>query len=156
MSPVKPIPEGYPQVTPYLCVDGAADAIEFYKQVFAANERMRMAEPSGRVGHAELEIGDAVVMLSDPYPEMNVVDPKKLGGSPVTLSIYVNDVDATFKKALGKGATQLRAPENQFYGDRSGQFADPWGHKWSVATHIEDVSPDEMQRRAAAAMSSGA
>jgi PhnB protein len=155
MSPVKPVPDGYQRVTPYLCVDGAADAIEFYKEVFDANERMRMAEPSGRVGHAELELGDSVVMLSDAYPEMNVIDPKKLGGSPVTISVYVNDVDATFKKALDKGATQTRPPENKFYGDRSGQFTDPWGHNWSVATHVEDVPPDEMQRRAAAATSGG-
>jgi PhnB protein len=156
MSPVKPIPDGYQRVSPYLCVDGAANAIEFYKQVFDANERMRMADPAGRIGHAELQIGDSVVMLSDPYPEMNVVDPKKLGGSPVTLSVYVTDVDATFKTALDNGATQTERPENKFYGDRSGQFTDPWGHKWSVATHVEDVPPDEMQRRAAAAMSGGA
>ena len=155
MSPVKPIPDGYPRISPYLCVDGATDAIDFYRQVFDAKERMRMADPAGRVGHAELQFGDSIVMLSDPYPEMNVVDPKKLGGSPVTISVYVNDVDATFKKALDKGATQTRAPENQFYGDRAGQFTDPWGHKWSVATHVEDVPPDEMQRRAAAVMASG-
>jgi len=152
MADVKPIPDGYPQVTPYLCVDGAAAAIEFYSMVFGAKERMRMPAPDGRIGHAELQFGDSVVMLSDEYPEMGVKGPKSLGGTPVTLSVYVEDVDAVFGQAVQAGASALRQPENQFYGDRSGQFEDPFGHRWNVATHVEDVSPDEMARRAAEAM----
>ena len=152
MADVKPIPDGYPQVTPYLCVDGAAAAIEFYSTVFGAKERMRMPAPDGRIGHAELQFGDSVVMLSDEYPEMGVKGPKSLGGTPVTLSVYVEDVDAVFGQAVQAGASALRQPENQFYGDRSGQFEDPFGHRWNVATHVEDVSPDEMARRAAEAM----
>jgi PhnB protein len=147
---VKPIPDGYPRVTPYLCVDGASKAIEFYETVFGAKERMRMGGPDGKIGHAELEIGDGVVMLSDEFPEMGARSPRTIGGSPVTLSVYVDDVDATFKQALKNGAKELRAVENQFYGDRSGQFEDPFGHLWSVATHVEDVPPDEMAKRAAA------
>ena len=152
MADVKPIPDGYPQVTPYLCVDGAAAAIEFYSTVFGAKERMRMPAPDGRIGHAELQFGDSVVMLSDEYPDMGVKGPKSLGGTPVTLSVYVEDVDAVFGQAVQAGASALRQPENQFYGDRSGQFEDPFGHRWNVATHVEDVSPDEMARRAAEAM----
>src|SRR5439155_2954114 len=152
MADVKPIPDGYPQVTPYLCVDGAAAAIEFYSMVFGAKERMRMPAPDGRIGHAELQFGDSVVMLSDEYPEMGVKGPKSLGGTPVTLSVYVEDVDAVFGQAVQAGASALRQPENQFYGDRSGQFEDPFGHRWSVATHVEDVPPDEMARRAAEMM----
>jgi PhnB protein len=146
-------PEGYPSVSPYLCVDGAAAAIEFYGKVLGARERMRMGEPAGRIGHAELEIGDSIVMLSDEFPEMNMRGPKSIGGTPVTLSVYVDDVDATFATAISAGATELRAVEDQFYGDRSGQFLDPWGHRWSIATHVEDVAPDEMERRAAKMMS---
>lgn len=155
MADVKPIPDGYPRVIPYLCVDGAADAIGFYTEVLGATERMRMADPAGRVGHAELEIGDSLIMLSDEYPEMDVVGPKTVGGSPVTVSVYVEDVDAVFAAALAAGATETRPVENQFYGDRSGQFVDPFGHKWNVATHVEDVPPDEMEKRAAEAMQQG-
>jgi PhnB protein len=122
--------------------------------VFGATERMRMGAPGGKVGHAELAIGESVVMLADEFPEMGIVGPKSIGGTPVTLSVYVDDVDATFATALGAGATEVRAVEDQFYGDRSGQFLDPFGHRWSVATHVEDVGEDEMQRRAAA-MTSG-
>ncbi len=149
-SEVKAIPEGYPQVIPYLCVDGANEAIEFYRSVFGATERMRMPMPDGRVGHAELQIGDSVVMLADESPEMGVRGPKAIGGSPVTMSVYVEDVDQVFSRAIAAGASELRAVETQFYGDRSGQFEDPYGHRWSVATHVEDVSPEEMGRRAAA------
>ena len=152
---VKPKPDDYPSVSPYLCVDGAAAAIEFYGKVFGATERMRMGEPGGRVGHAELAIGDSLVMLSDEFPEMGLVGPKTIGGSPVTLSVYVDDVDATYKTALSAGASALRPVEDQFYGDRSGQFLDPFGHRWSIATHVEDVAPDEMERRAARMSSSG-
>jgi PhnB protein len=156
MSPsVKPIPDGYPRVSAYLVIDGASDAIDFYKDVFGANERMRMGDPSGKVGHAELAIGDSVVMLADEYPEMDAVGPKTVGGTPVTMSVYVEDVDATFDRAVKAGAKALRPVENQFYGDRSGQFLDPFGHKWSVASHIEDVPPDEMAKRAAEAMGGG-
>jgi PhnB protein len=156
MSPsVKPIPDGYPRVSAYLVIDGASDALDFYKDVFGASERMRMGDPSGKVGHAELAIGDSVVMLADEYPEMDAVGPKTVGGTPVTMSVYVEDVDATFDRAVKAGAKALRPVENQFYGDRSGQFLDPFGHKWSVASHIEDVPPDEMAKRAAEAMGGG-
>jgi PhnB protein len=153
MADVKPIPEGYPQVTPYLIVDGANAAIEFYRNVFGARERMRMPAPEGRVGHAELEFGDSLVMLADEFPDMGVRSPKATGGTPVTLSVYVEDVDAVFDAAVAAGATALRPVEDQFYGDRNGQFEDPFGHRWSVATHVEDVPPDEMEKRAAEAMS---
>jgi len=156
MSPsVNPIPDGYPRVTPYLCVDGASKAIDFYAHVFDASERMRMGDPSGKIGHAELSIGDSVIMVSDEYPEMNMVGPKAIGGTPVTISVYVEDVDATFDRAVKAGAKSLRPVENQFYGDRMGQFEDPFGHRWSVGSHIEDVSPDEMDKRAAEAMGGG-
>jgi PhnB protein len=152
LAEVKPIPAGYPQITPYLCIDGAGAAIEFYRAVFGATERMRMPGPGGKVGHAELAIGDSLVMLSDEYPEMGVRSPKTIGGTPVTIHVYVDDVDAVFERALENGATESRALENRFYGDRTGQFEDPFGHQWSVATHVEDVPPDEMAKRAAEAM----
>ncbi|MGI8776080.1 MAG: VOC family protein [Acidimicrobiales bacterium] len=155
MADVKAIPDGYPQVIPYLSVDGAGAAIEFYSTVFGATERVRMPMPDGRVGHAELQIGDSVVMLADESPEMDVRGPKSVGGTPVTLSVYVEDVDAVFDKAIGAGASVLRPVDNQFYGDRSGQFEDPFGHRWSVATHVEDVTPEEMTRRAAEAAGGG-
>jgi PhnB protein len=147
---VNPIPEGYPRVSPSLSIDGAADAIAFYVSVLGATERMRMEGPPGRVAHAELQIGDSLIMLADEYPEMDFVGPRKIGGTPVTLNVYVDDVDFTFAAALAAGAKSLREPEDQFYGDRSGQFEDPWGHRWGVATHVEDVPPDEMERRMAA------
>ena len=147
MTSVNPIPEGYPRVTPYLIVDGAADAIGFYTNVFGVKERMRMPEPDGRIGHAELELGDSVIMLADAFPERDILDAKKIGGSPVIISLYVEDVDSTWKRAMDKGATELRGLRNEFYGDRTGQLQDPWGHKWSVASHIEDVSPEEMEKR---------
>lgn len=152
MASVKPVPDGYPRVSPYLCVAGAAAAIDFYKRIFGATERMRMGAPGGKVGHAELQIGDSVIMLADEYPEMHIVGPKTIGGSPVTISVYVDAVDEVFEQAVESGAKVLRPVENQFYGDRSGQFEDPFGHRWSVATHVEDVSPDEMAKRAAKLM----
>jgi PhnB protein len=151
MSPVQPIPEGYPRVTAYLCVDGAARAIQFYVDVLGATERMRMDGPDGRIGHAELGLGNSLIMLADEYAEMGFLSPTRLGGSPVTLHCYVEDVDAVFEKALAAGAKTLRPVENQFYGDRSGQFEDPFGHRWNVASHVEDVDEEEMARRAAAA-----
>ena len=155
MSPVKPIPEGYPRVIPYLVVDDGAKAIDFYKQVLGATERMRMPAPGGKVGHAELQLGDSVIMLADAFPDMGYGSPKTVGGTPVTISVYVEDVDKTFAAALQAGAKELRAVENAFYGDRTGQFEDPFGHRWNVATHVEDVPPDEMAKRAQEAMAGG-
>jgi len=156
MSPsVKPIPDGYPRVTPYLIVNGASDAIAFYGKVLGAQERMRMPDPAGGIGHAELTLGDSVIMLADEHPEMGFQGPKTIGGTPVTISVYVDDVDATFSQAVQSGATVVRELENQFYGDRSGQFEDPFGHRWNIATHVEDVSPEEMGKRAAAAATGG-
>jgi PhnB protein len=153
MANVKPIPDGYPRVTPYLHVDGASAAIDFYTKVFGATERMRMPSPGGKVGHAELEIGDSLIMLADEFPEMGVLGPKTIGGTPVTIGLYVEDVDDVFERAIAEGAVSVRGVENQFYGDRAGQLEDPFGHRWSVATHVEDVPPDEMAKRAAEAMS---
>ncbi|MFJ5546625.1 VOC family protein [Streptomyces sp. NPDC093225] len=151
---VSPVPEGYASLAPYLCVDGAAAAIDFYVAVFGATERMRMPAPDGRIGHAELELGDSVVMLADEYPDMGFRSPRSIGGTAVTLHLYVTDADDVVARALARGATQLRAVENQFYGDRSGQIEDPFGHRWNVATHVEDVAPDELERRAREAMGS--
>jgi PhnB protein len=153
MAKVKPIPDGYPRVTPYLHVDGADKAIEFYSKILGATERMRMPGPDGKIGHAELQIGDSVIMLADEFPDMGVRGPKTVGGTPVTVMVYVDDVDQAFERALQSGATALRPVENQFYGDRSGEFEDPFGHRWNVATHVEDVPPDEMAKRAADMMS---
>jgi PhnB protein len=146
---VKPIPDEYRGATPYLSVTGAAAAIDFYKKAFGARETMRMPAPGGKIAHAELRIGDAAIMLADEYPEMNFRSPQSLGGTPVNILIYVNDVDAVVKQAVAAGATLLRAVEDQFYGDRMGVLQDPFGHTWSLATHVEDVSPEELQKRAA-------
>ena len=151
MSPVKPIPDGYPRVTPYLCVDDAAKAIEFYKEALGAEERMRMDGPDGRIGHAELAIGDSVIMLADEYPDVGALSAKTVGGTPVSIHVYVEDVDDTFARAVKAGAKELRPVEDQFYGERTGWLEDPFGHRWSVASHVEDVSPEEMQERMAAA-----
>jgi PhnB protein len=152
---VQPIPEGYPRVTPYLIVDGASSAIDFYTSVLGATERMRMDAPGDKVGHAELEIGDSVIMLADESPEMDARGPRTVGGTPVSLYVYVEDVDSVFERAVDAGATALRPVEDRFYGDRTGSFEDPFGHQWNVGTHVEDVPPDEMEKRAAAAMSAG-
>jgi PhnB protein len=148
---VKPIPEGYHTITAYLITDGAAEAIEFYKQAFGATELFRFPTPDGKIGHAEIKIGDSQVMLADAYPEMGYNGPKTLGGSPVSLMIYVDDVDTVFNRALGIGATVKEALADKFYGDRMGTLIDPFGHIWHIATHKEDVPLDEMQKRAQAA-----
>jgi PhnB protein len=148
---VNPIPENYPRIVPYLCVRGAAAAITFYGKVFGATERMRMAEPDGRIGHAEIQIGSAVIMLSDEFPDLGVRAPRTVGGTPVTLNLYVEDVDTVFAWAIAAGATVVRPLKNQFHGDRTGTFEDPFGHRWSVASRVEDVSPAELAARAQAA-----
>ena len=150
----KPVPDGYRTATPYLIVNGAAAAIEFYKHVFAATEMLRMADPQGRVGHAEIKIGDSVIMLADEHPAMGYRGPRSLGGSSVSILLYLEDVDAVFERAVKAGAKAQRPVMDQFYGDRSGTLEDPFGHMWTVATHVEDVPPEEMQRRAQAAMRS--
>ena len=149
---VKPIPEGYHTVTPYLAVDGAAEAIEYYKKVFGAKERARMEAPDGKIGHAELEIGDSLVMLSDPFPQATTRSPKELGGTTASVFMYVKDVDAVVKQAVDAGATVTMEVADQFWGDRFGTVQDPFGHLWSIATHVEDVPPEEMAERAKAAM----
>lgn len=147
---VKPIPDAYHRVTPYLVVEGAAKAIEFYTKVFGAKEQMRMPAPGGKIGHAELKIGDSVVMLADANPQMGYKSPGALGGSPISLLLYVENADDSVKRAVAAGAKVVRPVENQFYGDRMGGIEDPFGHQWYVATHVEDVSPEEMKRRMAA------
>jgi PhnB protein len=152
MAKVKPIPDGYHNLTPYLIVDGAAKAIDFYKKVFGATEKMRMPAPGGKVGHAELTLGDSMIMLADEHPEMDHRGPHAYKGAAVSLMVYVQDVDATVKTALASGAKVIRPVENQFYGDRMGTIEDPFGHQWYVATHVEDVPQEELAKRAAAAM----
>src|SRR6266478_7579879 len=152
----KSIPDGYHSVTPYLIVKGAADAIEFYKRAFGATELLRMADPQGRVGHAEIKIGDSVIMLADEHPAMGYRGPRSLGGSSVSILLYLEDVDGVFERAVKAGAKAQRPVADQFYGDRSGTLEDPFGHVWTVATHVEDVPPEEMRRRAEAAMKSAA
>ncbi len=149
-SPAKPIPEGYHTITPYLIINGAADAIEFYKKAFGATELFRMGGPGGRVMHAEMKIGDSPFMLADEFPEMGYRSPKSLGGTPVSLMLYVEDVDALAAQATAAGAKVMRPVQDQFYGDRSGTFVDPFGHVWTISTHKEDVSMEEMKRRMAA------
>ena len=148
---VKPIPDGYPRLSPYICVDGAAKAIDFYSEVLGAKERMRMGGPDGKIGHSEIKIGDSPLMLADEFPEMDFLSPQTIGGTPVTLTMQVEKVDDVVKQALDAGAKLLRPVEDQFYGERAGQIEDPFGHQWFLMTHIEDVSPEEMQRRATAA-----
>jgi PhnB protein len=145
---VKPVPEGYHTATPYLIINGAAKAIDFYKSAFGATELMRM-EDRGRIGHAEIKIGDSAIMLADEYPEMDYRGPQALGGSPVSILLYVDDADAVFNKAVAQGAKVLKPMQDQFYGDRSGFVQDPFGHLWGIATHKEDVSPEEMTKRMA-------
>jgi PhnB protein len=148
----KPVPEGYHTVTPYLAVDDAAQAIEYYQKAFGAKERVRMETPEGKIGHAELEIGDALVMLSDPFPQASTKPPKELGGTSASVFMYVEDVDATVKQAVDAGATITMEVADQFWGDRFGSVTDPFGHLWSIATHVEDVSPEEIAERAKEAM----
>jgi PhnB protein len=151
----QPIPNDYPRLIPYLIVDDAGAAIDFYSSVLGASERMRMAGPDGKVGHAELDIGDSMIMLADEHPDMGARGPRTVGGTPVTLHVYVEDVDDVFANALKAGAKVLQQLEDKFYGDRSGQFEDPFGHRWNVASHVEDVPPEEMAKRAEAAMTGG-
>jgi PhnB protein len=153
MGSVKPIPEGYHNVTPYLFVRGATAAIDFYKNIFGATEIMRMPGPNGRIMHAELRIGDSIVMLADEDPRRGIMSPQTIGGYSVGLHVYVENVDVVIQKAVESGAKLLRPIVNQFYGDRTGSLLDPFGHMWSVATHVEDVSPEEMKKRMTAAMS---
>jgi PhnB protein len=148
---VKPVPDGYHSVTPYLIVKGAAAAIDFYRLAFDAVELFRMPKPDGGIGHAEIRIGNSSVMLADEHPEMGLLGPQSLGGTSVQLLLYVENVDLVTEKAVPVGLKILRSIQNQFYGDRSGNFEDPFGHRWTIATHLEDVSPEEMKRRAAAA-----
>ena len=151
----KPIPDDYPRVMPYLIVDGAGAAIDFYCSVLGATERLRMPAPDGRIGHAELQLGDSMIMLADENAQMGARGPRAIGGTPVSLHVYVEDSDAVFERAVQAGARALRAVEDRFYGDRSGQFEDPFGHRWDVSTHVEDVPPEEMSKRAAAEMAAG-
>ena len=149
---VKAIPEGYEGATPYLIIKGAATALEFYKKAFDATELMRMPAPGGTVGHAEIKIGKAIIMLADEFPQMNCKSPQAYGGSPVSIMLYVQDVDTFVNRAVTAGAKLLRPVKDQFYGDRSGSLEDPFGHQWHIATHVEDVPPSEMAKRAEAAM----
>jgi PhnB protein len=149
---VQAVPEGYQTVTPYLCVDDAAAAIEFYARAFGANERVRMDGPEGKIAHSELEIGSSVVMVSDPFPQSNVKPPKELGGTTTGIFLYVEDVDEVFRQAVDVGATPNSEPEDMFWGDRFATVADPFGHSWQLATHVEDVPPEEMAERSKAAM----
>ena len=146
---VNPIPEDYPRLMAYLSVDGASDAMAFYTEVFGFSERMRMPGPDNMIAHAELELAGSVLMLADSAMAEDFPTPAKLGGTAVNMTLYTEDVDATHKAALAKGAKELRAPEDQFYGDRASTIEDPWGHRWSLMTHVEDVSPEEMEKRMA-------
>lgn len=153
MAKVNPIPAEYPRVTPYLSIDGAANGIEFYCDILGATEKVRMGGPDGKVAHAELAIGGSMIMLADKFPDLGAPTPKDLGGSAVTLMVYVEDVDDVFARAMKAGAKEIAPVQDQFYGDRSGQFEDPFGHRWNVASHVEDVPPEEMAKRAAQANS---
>lgn len=150
--PVSPIPEGYHSVTPYLILKNAAAAIEFYKKAFGAVELLRMAAPGGKIGHAEIKIGDSPVMLADEFPDMGFKGPESLGGTPVSLMVYVDDVDKIYPQAIAAGGKEMRPLQNQFYGDRSGTLTDPFGHVWTISTHVEEVSEEELAKRAEAAM----
>jgi PhnB protein len=151
--PVQPIPAGYHTVTPYLIIKGAAKALEFYKKAFGATEHLCLPQPGGKIAHAEIKIGDSIIMLADEVPEMGYLGPESLGGkSPVSIVLYVENVDSMFKQAIAAGGKELRPLADQFYGDRSGTLADPFGHVWTIATHVEDVSKEEVDRRFAAMM----
>jgi PhnB protein len=144
---VKPIPEGYTAITPYLTVDDGRGAIEFYKRAFGAAERGMMAAPDGRIAHAELQIGDAVIMLSDKFPQFATETPKEVGGTTVAIFLFVEDVDSVVQAAAAAGATIAMEPEDQFWGDRLGQVTDPFGHVWLIATRVEDLTPEEVEAR---------
>lgn len=147
-TPVPPIPPGYHTATPYLIVSSASQAIKFYRQAFGATEHLRLPYPDGRIGHAEIKIGDSTIMLADEAPEMGYLGPHSIGGkTPVSICLYVENVDTVFEQALAAGAREMRPVQNQFYGDRSGTLTDPFGHVWTIATHVEDVPQDEVQRR---------
>jgi PhnB protein len=148
----KPIPEGYHSVSPYLAVDDAPKAIEFYTQAFGAEEQVRMHGPDGKIGHAELQVGDSKVMLSDPFPQASTKPPKELGGTSASVFMYVEDVDAVVKRAVDLGATVTMEVADQFWGDRFGSITDPFGHSWAIATHVEDLTPEEIEERGKAAM----
>jgi PhnB protein len=150
----KPIPEGYRTLTPYLAVDDATKAIEFYERAFGAKERSRMPGPDGTIAHAEILIGDSVVMLSDPFPQSSVKPPTQVGGTTAGLFMYVEDVDAAYRRAIDAGATETMPPEDMFWGDRFGTVTDPFGHSWQIATHVEDLTPEEMAERGREAMAS--
>ncbi len=152
---VKPIPDGYHSVTPYLILDDAARALEFYKKALSAVELMRFPAPNGKIGHAEIRIGNSPVMLADESPDMGQKSPRTIGGSPISLMVYVEDVDARVAQAVAAGAKLTRPVANQFYGDRTGGIEDPFGYHWYIATHVEDVPPDELEKRAAKAMTGG-
>jgi PhnB protein len=146
---VQPIPKGYHTVTPYLIINGAAKAIDFYKKAFGASEIMRMPGPDGKIGHAEIKIGDSPIMMADENPQMGQKSPKALGSTPVSVVLYVEDADKVFNQAVSAGAKSVRPMKDQFYGDRMGTLEDPFGHVWSIGTHVEDVSPQEMKKRMA-------
>jgi PhnB protein len=150
--PVKPVPDGYHTLTPTLAVENAAEAIDFYTRAFGGRERARMLSPDGRIAHAEVEIGDSIFMLSDPFPGMSSKPPKELGGTSGGIMVYVEDVDAFAQRAVEAGAEITMPIEDQFWGDRFGQLTDPFGHRWAVATHVEDVPEEEMAKRAEKAM----
>jgi len=151
-NPVQPIPERYGSVTPYLILSDAARALEFYKKAFGAIEEMRMDMPGGKIGHAEIRLGNSIIMLADECPEMDARSPQTVGGSPVIIHLYVEDVDAVVARAIKNGAKSLQPVEDKFYGDRSGCIADPFGHIWNISTHKEDLTPEETKKRAASAM----
>jgi PhnB protein len=153
---LRAVPEGHSTVTPYLIVTGAANAIEFYKKAFGATEIMRLTQPDGKVGHAEIQIGGSRVMLADEALEMGFWSPRSLGGSGTGIMLYVDDVDRAFARAIGAGAKSLQPVKDQFYGDRSGTLSDPFGHMWTIATHVEDLSPEQMQHRMEASSESHA
>ena len=151
LPPVKPVPNGFHTVTPHLCIKDAAAAIDFYKKAFSADELTRLEGPGGSVMHSELAIGDSIIMVNEEFPDMGSLGPAAIGGTPVTIHLYVDDADAWFARATEAGAQTLMPLTDMFWGDRYGMIADPYGHRWGIATHIEDLTPDEIAERRAAA-----
>jgi PhnB protein len=149
----QPVPEGYHTITPYLAVENATEAIDFYQRAFGAQERVRMDGPQGSIMHAELQIGDSLIMLSDPFPQASTKPPKELGGTTISIFAYVDDIDSVYKQAIDAGASSLMEPDDMFWGDRFGSVQDPFGHSWTIATHVEDVSPEEIEKRSEEFMS---